>query len=154
MNTTIERLYKEAFWSWFGGIAMFGYLIILPLDVIRAMTSVQSVSIPRLAVFIVFCGTALTLIALVLAWLIPLYANVMDSRERVKRLVQICRGGRRVMFYVNWPGFLWRKVLKPAGLYIGGGAVVAVLAFGLLLSSLTKANREEDEEDSWMDAFL
>ena len=152
MNT-MERLYKGAFWSCFWGMAMFGYFIILPLDVIRAMTF-RSVSTPRFVVFVVFCGLALTLIALVLAWLVPLYANVMDRRERAKRLVQICRSGRWVMFYANWPVLLWRKVLKPASLYLAGGAAVAGLAIGLWWASQTKASKAEDEEDSWVDRLV
>ena len=147
----MERLYKAAFWSCFGGAVMVGYLIILPLDVIRIVTSVHSVPIPRFIVFTAFCGIVLALIALVLAWLVPLYANVMDRGERARRLVQICRSGRWVMSCANWPFFLWRKVFKPTGQYLAGGAAVAGLMMGLWWASRTKASREEDEQDSWLD---
>lgn len=149
----MQRLYKWAFWSCFGGVAMVACFVILPLNVFRAVTSVPSASTSRLVVFVAFCGAVLTLVALVVAWLVPLYANVMDRKERVKRLVQICRCGRWVMFYANWPLLLWRKAIKPVGLYIGGATAVALLALGLFFSSLTKASREEDKEDSWLDKF-
>jgi len=147
----MERLYKEAFWRCFGGMAMVSYFIILPLDVIRIVMSFHPIDGLRLAVFIISSAAFLTLIAWVLAWLVPLYANVIDRAERARRLMQICRSGRWVMFYANWPLLLWQKVFKPAGLYVGGFIAVALFALGLWLSSLTK---EEEKEDSWIDAWL
>lgn len=152
MNT-MELLYKEAFRSCFWGVAMAGSFVILPVE-IGIMASNNPHEILQLAVFAVFGSFCFTSLAFVLACLIPLYANVMDGRERVKRLVQICRVGRWVMSHANWPVFLWRKVLKPTGLYIGGVIAVAGLALGLWLSSMTKASREEDKADSWIDAWL
>lgn len=142
----MERLYREAFWSCFGGIALFGNLVILPVE-IGIMASNNPYEISQIAVFAVFGAFCFTSLAFVLACLISLYANVMDRRERSKRLVQICRSSRWAMFYANWPILLWRKVFNPMFLYMSESIIVVFFMLVLLVSCMTKASREEDKED-------
>jgi len=150
----IERLHKRTFWSCFWGIATISSFIILPLGILPIALSGHAFSGLRLTVFVAGCWFIGIGIALLFAELVPLYANVIDRKERVRRLVQLCRFGEGMASCANWPLLLWQKVFKPAGLYVGGFIAVALFALGLWLSSLTKASKEEEKEDSWIDAWL
>ena len=150
----MEWLHKRTFGSCFCGVATIGSFVILPLGILPIALFGHAFSSLRLAVFTAGCWLVCIGIALLFAQLAPLYANIIDRREHVRRLVQLCRLGEVMAFYANWPLLLWRKVLKPAGLYIAGGAAIAGLVIGLWLASRTKASREEDREDSWLDKTL
>lgn len=119
---TMERLYKQAFWSCFGGLVLFDIFVLLLVDVILLLFN-YGFNATRLSVFIAFGAFCFTVIAFVWAWLAMLYANVMDRKVRVQRLVSLCRLGRWAMLNANPVGrparFLWKKALVPFGVGLG-----------------------------------
>lgn len=112
----MKALYEKAFWSCFWGVAMIGNFAVLPLVIVRIMMSNDTYNEVQLSIFLTLCAFLFVGVAFVVAWVVPLYANVFDRMERVRRLVQICRFGQWMMFYANAVGLLivfWQKVLEP-----------------------------------------